>query len=138
MSGYNRSCSRADSSILLVAQCAAALSMMPASAPSCWAQGVTAASYNEYAIWVSPSGGILWERLGEARSFCHRPIPYRILCLSRGGIEESDHGHRRLPRAYHQRPRRRAAEQRDELAALHSITSSARASTLSGNARPRV
>src|SRR5262249_19255062 len=57
MSGYNRSCSRADSSILLVAQCAAALSMMPTSAPSCWAQGVTAASYNEYAIWVSPSGG---------------------------------------------------------------------------------
>src|SRR5262249_36084404 len=50
MSGYSRSCSRADSSILLVAQCAAALSMMPASAPSCWAQGVTAASYNEYAI----------------------------------------------------------------------------------------
>src|ERR1700730_4582319 len=50
MSGYNRSCSRVDSSILLVAQCAAALSMMPTSAPSCWAQGVTAASYNEYAI----------------------------------------------------------------------------------------
>src|SRR3954471_11704012 len=42
MSGYNRSCSRADSSIVLAAQCAAALSMMPASAPSCWAQGVTA------------------------------------------------------------------------------------------------
>src|ERR1700757_3366033 len=62
MSGYSRSCSRADSSILLVAQCAAALSMMPASAPSCWAQGVTAASYNEFAIWVSPSGGILHVR----------------------------------------------------------------------------
>src|ERR1700693_3338566 len=58
MSGYNRSCSRAGSSILLAAQCAAALSMMPASAPSCWAQGVTAASYNEYAIWVSPSVGL--------------------------------------------------------------------------------
>src|SRR5438105_14926613 len=58
MSGYNRSCNRADSSILLAAQCAAALSMMPASALSCWAQGVTAASYKEYAIWVSPSGGI--------------------------------------------------------------------------------
>ena len=43
MSGYSRSCSKADSSILLAAQCAAALSMMPASAPSCWAQGVTAA-----------------------------------------------------------------------------------------------
>src|SRR6476661_2089718 len=56
MSGYNRSCSRADSSILLVAQCAAALSIMPASAPSCWAQGVTAASYSEYAIWVFSFG----------------------------------------------------------------------------------
>ena len=40
MSGYNRSCNRADSSILLAAQCAAALSIMPASAPSCWAQGL--------------------------------------------------------------------------------------------------
>src|ERR1700736_3676012 len=80
MSGYNRSRSRADSSILLVAQCAAALSMMPTSAPSCWAQGVTAASYNEYAIWVSPSGGILWERpIGEARSSCQQAYPYRIL-----------------------------------------------------------
>src|SRR5262245_37487074 len=53
MSGYNRSCSKADSSILLAAQCAAALSMMPASAPSCWMQGVTAASYKEYAIGFS-------------------------------------------------------------------------------------
>ena len=35
MSGYSRSCKRAGSSILLAAQCAAALSMMPASAPSC-------------------------------------------------------------------------------------------------------
>src|SRR5262249_10859007 len=33
-------------------------------------------------------------------------------------------------------PRRSAAEQRDELAALHSITSSARASSLSGIVRP--
>src|SRR5476651_1787046 len=57
MSGYSRSCSRAASSILLAAQCAAALSMMPASAPSCWAQGVTAASYREYAIWDAPSVG---------------------------------------------------------------------------------
>src|SRR6516225_3067933 len=60
MSGYSRSCRRADSSILLAAQCAAALSMIPASAPSCWMQGVTAASYNEYDIWASPKGGILW------------------------------------------------------------------------------
>ena len=44
--------------------------------------------------------------------------------------EEADHRHRRLLRARRERPRRRrAAEQRDELAALHSITSSARASS---------
>src|ERR1700722_12280067 len=71
MSGYSRSCSRADSSILLVAQCAAALSIMPASAPSCWTQGVTAASYNEYAILVSPwVGDFIGETIGEARSSC--------------------------------------------------------------------
>src|SRR5262245_38211346 len=35
-----------------------------------------------------------------------------------------------------ERPRGRAAEQRDELAALHSITSSARASTAGGTVRP--
>src|SRR5262249_42499869 len=35
-------------------------------------------------------------------------------------------------RARRERPRRRAAEQRDELAALHSITSSARASSVGG------
>src|SRR5262249_9028972 len=62
MSGYSRSCSRTDSSILLAAQCAAALSMMPASAPSCCTQGVTAASYNEYAIWDSSFGAGLHGR----------------------------------------------------------------------------
>src|SRR5262249_13628562 len=36
------------------------------------------------------------------------------------------------------RPRRRAAEQRDELAPSHSITSSAATSSLSGTARPSV
>src|SRR5262249_47553108 len=42
----------------------------------------------------------------------------------------------RLLRARRERPRGRAAEQRDELAAAHSITSSARASKLSGTVRP--
>src|SRR5262249_15893994 len=42
-----------------------------------------------------------------------------------------------LPRACRERPRGgRAAEQRDELAASHSITSSARASTAEGTSRP--
>jgi hypothetical protein len=48
-------------------------------------------------------------------------------------LEKPDHRHRRLLRARRERPRgRRAAEKRDELAAVHSITSSARASTLGG------
>src|SRR5262245_13883079 len=40
-------------------------------------------------------------------------------------MEKSDHRHALLLRARRERPRRRAAEQRDELAPLHSITSSA-------------
>src|SRR5262245_34139396 len=52
--------------------------------------------------------------------------------VRRIAAQKSDHGHRRLLRARRERPRRRAAEQRDELAAgAHSITSSARASSLS-------
>src|SRR5262249_47748179 len=42
---------------------------------------------------------------------------------------------RRLLRARREGPRRRAAEQRDEIAPLHSITSSARASSGSGTFR---
>src|SRR5262249_3452786 len=56
----------------------------------------------------------------------------------RRGAEKPNHRHRRLLRPRRERPRRRAAEQRDELASFHSMTSSARASTLSGNARPSV
>jgi hypothetical protein len=41
---------------------------------------------------------------------------------ARSGTKKSDHRHRRLLRARRQRPRRRAAESQDELAALHSIT----------------
>src|SRR6516225_1982276 len=47
-------------------------------------------------------------------------------------VEKSHHRHRRLPRACCERPRRRAAKQRDELAPFHprahSMTSSARPS----------
>src|SRR5262249_5212398 len=49
------------------------------------------------------------------------------------GIEEPDHRHRRLLRSRRKWPRRRAADQRDEMAARgHSITSSARASNIGG------
>src|SRR6266540_3679362 len=53
-------------------------------------------------------------------------------------MKEPDHRHRRLLRPRRERPRGRAAEQRDELAAFHSITSSASAITVGGTVRPRV
>src|SRR5262245_48087539 len=54
----------------------------------------------------------------------------------RAALEEADHRHRWL-RARRERPRlRRAAKQRDELAAPHSMTSSARASKVGGTVRP--
>src|SRR5262249_46333504 len=47
--------------------------------------------------------------------------------VGRCAVEEPDHRHRRLLRARRERPCGCAAEQRDELAAFHSITSSASA-----------
>src|SRR5262249_12105333 len=52
------------------------------------------------------------------------------------GDEKPDHRHRRLLRACRERPRYRAAEQRDEFAPIHSITSSARASSVAGISSP--
>src|SRR5215831_20815438 len=56
--------------------------------------------------------------------------------IRRYRTEKSDHGHRRLLRARREWPRRRAAERRDERPAVHSITSSARASSVGGTSRP--
>src|SRR5262245_1634664 len=57
--------------------------------------------------------------------------------LKRCGAEEADHRECRLLRVRRERPRSsRAADKRDELPALHSITSSARASTVGGISRP--
>src|SRR5262249_12713975 len=58
----------------------------------------------------------------------------------RRGVKEANHRQCRLLRARLKWPRHRTAEQRDELAARHSITSSARASSAGGNfeaERPR-
>jgi hypothetical protein len=59
---------------------------------------------------------------------------------ARLAIEQSDEWDRGLLRARRERPSRRASEQRDEVAALqlrvHSITSSARASSVGGISRP--
>src|SRR5262249_9144791 len=52
------------------------------------------------------------------------------------GPQHADHGHATLLRARRERPRYRSAEQRDELAPYHSITSSARASSVGGTSRP--
>src|SRR5262249_42755601 len=57
------------------------------------------------------------------------------VCILAGppAVEKSDHGYPRLLCARRDRPRNcRAAKQRDELAPLHSITSSARASSVGG------
>src|SRR5262245_24063696 len=57
--------------------------------------------------------------------------------LGRPGADEADDRQRRRLPERRQRPRRRcAAEQRKERAAFHSITSSARASTVAGMSRP--
>src|SRR6516165_10805735 len=57
--------------------------------------------------------------------------------IRQSGIDEADHRHRRLLRARSERPSNRsAAEQRYELASLHSITSSARAMSVGGTSRP--
>ena len=57
----------------------------------------------------------------------------------RYAVKHPDHRHHRLLRARRERPRRRAAEQRDELAPRnHSITSSARDEQVGGTVRPSI
>src|SRR5262249_51329731 len=56
----------------------------------------------------------------------------------RTSFEIPDHRYRGLLRARRERPRRRAAEQRDEIAPPHSITSSARAMNVGGTSRRSV
>src|SRR5262245_5819279 len=58
------------------------------------------------------------------------------IILARSLVKEANRGSCRLLRARRERPRRRAADERDEIAPLHSITSSARASRLGGTSRP--
>src|SRR6185295_16351646 len=59
--------------------------------------------------------------------------------VRRCGVQEPDHRHRLLLRARRERPcSRRAAEQRDELAPLHSITLSATESSVGGTVKPSI
>jgi hypothetical protein len=72
--------------------------------------------------------------LFEALAECAQTVGHRI---GRPAVKKSDHRHCRLLRARRERPRGCcAAKQRDELASPHSITSSARASTVGGISRP--
>src|SRR5262249_10104560 len=73
--------------------------------------------------------------LAQASKECrYRRRPLSSRCTAK----EPDHRHRGLLRARRERPRRRATEQPDELAPpYHSITSSARASSVGGNVMPR-
>src|SRR5262249_21766453 len=60
------------------------------------------------------------------------------LCRCRTGAQQANDRWLALLRARRERPRySRAAEQGDEFAPLHSITSSARASSIGGTSRPR-
>src|SRR5262249_45754164 len=64
-----------------------------------------------------------------------KPTGHEVHSVSERGVpQEPNHRHRRLLRARRERPRRRAAEQRDEVASLHSINSSATASSVGGTA----
>src|SRR4029450_10162463 len=59
--------------------------------------------------------------------------------IERSTTDKANYRHCRLLRTRRERPRHRAAEKCDELAALdHSITSSARAMNVGGSSRPRV
>src|SRR5262249_42086696 len=75
------------------------------------------------------------DEAGFTQASTERDHAVRIF-RSRYAVEDSDHRHRRLLRARRERPRRRAAEERDELAPPHSITSSARKRNDSGIFRP--
>ena len=80
-----------------------------------------------------PRSGLRHSRLASGRRGMLRPAGATVRLPRRRG---TDHRHCRLLRACRERPRRRAAEQRDEVAPLHSITSSARATRVRGTSRP--
>src|SRR5262245_62036161 len=65
-----------------------------------------------------------------------KPHQPRLSLQVIAGADQNADSPRALLRPRRNRPRRRAAEQRDELATPHSMTSSARASTVVGTSRP--
>jgi hypothetical protein len=86
-------------------------------------------------VCSDPGGGS--PRAGQALAKGTQTV--RVAIRRRPGAEKPNHRHRRLLRASRDGPRRnRAAEQRDELAPLHSITSSAATSKPGGTVRPSI
>src|SRR6516164_5593582 len=82
-------------------------------------------------------------RLSSAQRWSRwvKPFGPQVLDLSRirgSAIEKPDHRQRRLLRTQCERPYCYAAEKCDELPALHSTTSSARASRIGGTSMPSV
>src|SRR4029453_1196893 len=87
------------------------------------------AIYNRHVLALDIAG--LFETLAKIAQAIRERVRFRV--------EKPDHWHCRLLRARRQRPRRRRAdEQRDELPPFHSITSSARGSSVGGTSRPNV
>src|SRR5262245_61315498 len=73
----------------------------------------------------------------EVAHSAHEILAIWIVIQSSGSDVSDARNLPRLLRARRERPRSsRAAEQRDEFAALHSITSSARAMSVGGTSRP--
>jgi hypothetical protein len=62
---------------------------------------------------------------GLRQTLAERHLALRV-GIGRAGVQVADHRHRRLLRARGERPSDRTADERDELATSHSITSSAR------------
>src|SRR5262249_27521116 len=88
----------------------------------------TATGFNDRDVLALDIAAILEATVKSAKT-----VRVRVRRLA---VEKPDHRHRRLLRARRDRPRRRAAEQRDERATLHSITSSAMVSSPGGTSMP--
>jgi len=71
----------------------------------------------------------------KKRARCPARVTSRMVDASRFSCGGQDRHRRLLCPRYQRPPRRRAADKRDELAPVHSITSSARASTVCGISR---
>ena len=96
-----------------------------------WYQARIVSAVFDRDILALDEAGLLQPLTKSTEALC---VPVRRLT-----VEKPNHRHPRLLRPHGQRLRRCcAAEQRDELAALHSITSSAVASSVGGTVRPSI